>query len=162
MHHNLNHHRGMTLIETTIYLALFSLFMTGAVIVSWQIIETIEHNKNEIMIQEEGTFLVHKIQWALTGATAAATTHDTTTLIITRPDLAARTPSQSPLTFTFDANNILLARGRRDPVSLTTGGFPVTDISFTVTPASAERPASVTVRFSIANTPFMFTSYLPK
>lgn len=149
----------MTLIETAIYLALFSLFMTGAVITSWQIIETIEHNKNEIMIQEEGTFLVHKMQWALTGATTA-TTHGTSTLIITRPDLATHTPSQSPLTFTFDESNIFFARGARDPVSLTAGGFPVTDASFTVTPASSEKPSSMIVHFSIANTPFIFTSYL--
>lgn len=149
----------MTLIETTIYLALFSLFMTGAIISSWHIIETIEHNKNELMIQEEGTFLVRKMQWAITGATAM-TTQSATKLVITRPDLTARIPSQSPLTFTFDANDILLARGARDPTSLTAGGFPITDASFTVTPVSTERPASVTVRFSIANTPFTFTSYL--
>ena len=56
---------GFTLIETLVYLALFSFLMTGIIVVVYSIFESSDRNQTKIMVQEEGNFLVAKISWAL-------------------------------------------------------------------------------------------------
>jgi type II secretory pathway pseudopilin PulG len=58
---------AFTLIETLVYLALFSFLMTGIVVVTYSIFESSDRNQTKIMVQEEGNFLVAKISWALSG-----------------------------------------------------------------------------------------------
>ena len=58
---------AFTLIETLVYLALFSFLMTGIIVVVYSIFESSDRNQTKIMVQEEGSFLVAKISWALSG-----------------------------------------------------------------------------------------------
>lgn len=155
MHHN-EHHRGMTLIETTIYLGLFSVIMTGGIATTWHVLDTMQHNYAALMTQEEGMFIVHKIEWALRGASAVAVRDDV--LTITRDDLEPH--SQSPITIATHDGDLLLARGNSDPVSLTANTFPVTDVSFTVTPIPNTTVTFISVQFTIRNQPFTVSTYI--
>lgn len=60
--------KGFTLVEVIIYIALFSLLMGTAFVTAYGLIDGISdlHTKN--MVQEEGSFVMRKLNWALTGA----------------------------------------------------------------------------------------------
>jgi prepilin-type N-terminal cleavage/methylation domain-containing protein len=59
--------RGFTLIETLVYLALFALLMSSALTALYTILESNNRNLTKAMVEQEGGFLVGKIDWALTG-----------------------------------------------------------------------------------------------
>jgi len=61
---------GLTLIEIIIYIALFSIVIGGGMIATYQIVESTEAGTNHVILQEEANFLLRKVNWALTGATA--------------------------------------------------------------------------------------------
>jgi hypothetical protein len=56
---------AFTLIETLVYLALFSFLMTGIIVVVYSIFESSDRNQTKIMVQQEGDFLIAKISWAV-------------------------------------------------------------------------------------------------
>lgn len=60
--------RGFTLIETIVYLALFSILMGGAVVAAFNIFEGAGRQATRTMLEEEGNFLIAKINWAVSGA----------------------------------------------------------------------------------------------
>lgn len=147
--------RGFTLLETIIYLGLFGVLMSGALVAVYQLIDGGVHNMKAVAIQEEGLFVNRKISWALSGATAVATP-DAKTLVITRPDLGA----QSPLTITESVGEMRIARGGAAPLPLTTAEMKVTDTVFSVLPAAAGIPPAVRVSYEIEGVPFVFKTYL--
>ncbi len=61
--------RGFTLIETIVYLALFSILMGGAVVAAFNIFENAGRQETRTMLEEEGAFLMAKIDWAVSNAT---------------------------------------------------------------------------------------------
>ncbi len=146
--------KGFTLIEVIIYIALFALLMTGALVATFQLLEGGSRNQKAVAIQEEGTFLYRKINWALSGATGA-TLIDPQTLSVTRPDLG----SESPLIFASSANYLTLARGSGSPAVLNSDYFKVSDVSFNVT-TLAGVGTSVTALFNVEHIPFVFQTYL--
>src|SRR4051812_3687096 len=60
--------RGFTLIETLVYLALFTLIIGGFGSASYMLFETNDRNQTKAMLQEEKDFLIGKIEWELSGA----------------------------------------------------------------------------------------------
>jgi type II secretory pathway pseudopilin PulG len=57
--------RGFTLIEVVLYIGLFGILVGGVIIAAYQLLEGGDRNQVNILIQEEGTFLNRKINWAL-------------------------------------------------------------------------------------------------
>jgi prepilin-type N-terminal cleavage/methylation domain-containing protein len=55
--------RGFTLIETIIYLALFSIVIGGALAATTVLFEGAGRNTTEARLQEEGTFMLEKIAY---------------------------------------------------------------------------------------------------
>jgi len=55
-------HQGFTLIEVLIYLALFGILFSGLFVCAFTIIENIGRNDTQIMVLEEGDFLLAKIE----------------------------------------------------------------------------------------------------
>ncbi len=92
--------RGFTLIETIIYLALFSILMGGAVVTAYNLFESSSRAHTIAMIQEEGDFLLGKVDWMLYGAEAitapsAGTTCTTNcTLSVVKWDTSIGNPLQ--------------------------------------------------------------------
>ena len=62
--------RGFTLIETLVYLALFSLIIGGLVISAYGLFESSDRNQTKAMLQEESNFVMAKIVWAISQAQA--------------------------------------------------------------------------------------------
>ena len=87
--------RGFTLIETMVYLAIYAIIMTGALVSAYAIFGSSARNQTKAMVQEEGSFLIGKIDWALTGvqtinAPAAGTSGNI--LSLTKYDLTVGNP----------------------------------------------------------------------
>ncbi len=60
--------RGFTLIETILYLALYAIIISGAIISVYSIAESAARNRTTAMLEEEVNFLVAKIDDALENA----------------------------------------------------------------------------------------------
>ena len=58
---------GFTLIETLVYLGLFSILIGGALAAAFGIFESNSRNLTKAIVQAEGQFLAAKIDWALSG-----------------------------------------------------------------------------------------------
>lgn len=56
---------GFTLIEIVVYLALFSILFGGAIVASYNLIEGNARSQTEVLMQNEGDFLIAKISWAI-------------------------------------------------------------------------------------------------
>lgn len=59
---------GFTLIEVVVYLALYSLIITGAVVSIYSVAQSGDRNHAIALVQEEGAYLIGKIDWTLTDA----------------------------------------------------------------------------------------------
>lgn len=59
---------GFTLIESLLYVALFAVIIGGGMVGAYQIIESTNNLNSKTVIEQEGEFIVKKINWAITGA----------------------------------------------------------------------------------------------
>jgi prepilin-type N-terminal cleavage/methylation domain-containing protein len=67
---------GFTLIETVVYLALFGIMFSGAITAAYGILESGGRNNTRAMLQEEGEFMLAKINWAVSNASFAEVSAD--------------------------------------------------------------------------------------
>ena len=148
--------KGFTLMETMIYIALFGIIMSGAVVGTYNLLEGGNHNVLNSAVEEEGTFLNRKISWALRGATIASVSGSGSVLTITRPDLGA----QSPLIISGNGTNMTIARGVGVAILLNSSRFKVSNVIFTYIASLNGRPPSVSGNFMVENKAFTFRDYL--
>jgi Tfp pilus assembly protein PilE len=66
-------HKGFTLIETLVYLALFTIIIGGFVAATYMMFETSARNQTKAMLQQETNFLIGKLNYALSGVDPAET-----------------------------------------------------------------------------------------
>lgn len=64
--------KGFTLIETLVYLGLFGIIMVGVISVAYTTFESNGRQQTKALLQEEGDFLLAKLNWTLTGATSTS------------------------------------------------------------------------------------------
>ncbi len=64
---------GFTLIETLIYIVLFSIIIGGGMIAAYQIVEGTERTESKTILEQDANFILRKINWVLTGAISVDT-----------------------------------------------------------------------------------------
>ena len=69
---------GFTLIETLIYIGLFALIISGVLASVFMILGNNARLQAKAMIQEEGSFLIGKVDWALSGIESASVSNGNT------------------------------------------------------------------------------------
>jgi prepilin-type N-terminal cleavage/methylation domain-containing protein len=148
--------QGFTLMETVMYLALFGILMSGAIVGVYNLLEGKDRNVVSSLVQEEGVFINRKINWALTGSTTVNVSGGGSILTITRPDLGV----QSPLIFKGTANAMTLARGTGAAVQLNSEKFPINNVVFTYQASVNGRPPSISIGFLVQNKSFTFRNYI--
>jgi Tfp pilus assembly protein PilW len=143
-----NRKRGFTLIETMIYLGLYGLVIGGVVVAAYAIFESNSRNQSKAMIEEEGTFLLGKIDWALTGASAVSVSPSKQQLSINRDGLIA---TDEPLSFNSFGGSLTLSRGNNPAQVLNNSNITVTNIIFTDATSSGDgiTPESITSSFTL-------------
>lgn len=151
--------KGFTLIEALIYIALFSIIIGGALVVTYQIIEGNQQVSANVVIQEETNFLMRKIDWALSGAS-----------IITTPAVGASgavlNVTKEGIVLEFDESGgiMRLKTGAGSPIDLNSSNVTVENLLFTHSDpdGAGGKPAELNISFDIAGQNFNATKNLRK
>ena len=150
--------RGFTLIEVLIYIVLFGLLMSGAVVSAFQLLQSGQHQDLNFAAQQEGNFVDRKLAWVLSSASAVSVSGGNV-MTVTRSDLGA----QSPLVVDASGGTmarITLARHGAAAQPITADGLVVSDVLFAVTPPAGGLPEAVHASFSLAGKAFSYAMYL--
>ena len=150
--------QGVTLIETMVYLALFSMIIGGAVLSAYQIFESSGRSRTRSMLTEEGNFLSGKMLWALSGARTVdaplkplvgAPCTQSNTLSVTKWDTAI-----GVLVFAQSGGDLTLARGGGGAAAINNSNVAISALSFKHCYQGGFAPESVEVAFTLsARTP---------
>lgn len=152
--------RAFTLIETLVYSALFAILIGGAVTVAYTVFESAGLSQSKETLQQEGDFLVGKIEWALSGVqTISSPVLDlsaptqSTILQVARHDGSTITISVLENCSGPDTTNIFLERGS-DCFQLNNSDVQIEDLIFTREASSGGgiNPESVSVSFNLTTT----------
>jgi len=151
---------GFTLIEVVIYLALFSIIIGGAMAGVYQLVQSSDANAQKIIVEQEGNFLLRKIDWALSNVasvSAPAEGANGQTLKINKENYA-----QNPIQFNLAGSTLELAKGDGAPVALNSSYTVLSDLLFEHLPPSGAKPAAIKTSFKLNGQSFSTTKYLRK
>lgn len=161
-----NKEKGFTLLETLLYLGLFSIIIGGGMVAAYQIIQGTQANYNHVVLQEEANFIFRKISWAMTGADQIIPGAAETKLTIKKPDPIA----PDPITLDFDLvdNKLKLSKNGGDAVDLNSESISVDSLVFNIEEPPVGGLASLEIDFSLstaqagrqASQDFSFIKYL--
>jgi prepilin-type N-terminal cleavage/methylation domain-containing protein len=127
--------KGFTLIETIIYLALFSILMGGAIVSAFNIFESAGRQQTHTMLQEEGDFIIAKINWAVAGASSVNQPGSYGSLLSVNKVIGLSSSGQpivSAVTISLPTapGSITIQDGAVGPYALTNSNVSVTRLSF--------------------------------
>lgn len=148
---------GSTLIETLIYIVLFAIIIGGVMVATYQIIEATDKTQVRVILEDEGNFLLRKIDWALTGA-GSVNTPTPNSLIVTKS-------GGLTLTFDFDSGNLRLRRNTGPAKELNSENVAISNLVFQhiTTPGKPDAiKASFTASYYNQSKFFETTKYLRK
>ena len=153
---------GFTLLETLIYIALFSIIVASVVPAVYVLLDSNARVNEQTIADKEANFIIRKINWALSSDPVIVTPLPSDTgdiLAVTKADLP---PAENPLIFTYDnsSNDLFLKRGSNATIQLNTAGTRITNMTFTHIAPAGTKPAGVTVAFKLNGREFSTTKYL--
>ncbi len=146
---------GFTLIEVIVYIGLFSMLMSGALITVFTMLSSIQENRNEITLYREAQFINNKLSWALTGASDVSF-ESSSMLEIERKDLE----SDSPLKFSIADGQFFLQRGTNPVVLLTRKDFYVSNIEITMRNFPNLNSTELIIKYSLNGVPFKIRTFI--
>jgi prepilin-type N-terminal cleavage/methylation domain-containing protein len=156
------HNQGFTLIEMVIYIALFSLMMTGILLSAYQLIAGSGMTEASVTTQEEGNFVLRKMSWALTGTSSLAQITTLThgayagALALTRADGTTVDMCLKDQTIWMRENQTGGTCADGSYASTTTSNVRVTSLQFLYQSA----PAGIVASTTINGTVFTITKYI--
>jgi len=143
--YNLRARGGFTLIETLLYIALFTIVVGGGIVTIFGLLQSSEQTQQRIAIETEGTFFMKKLDWAMSGATIVLPASGTTgtTLSLLRDG--------TTYDFTLSGTTITLAENSGTPLPLNTLNAPTDNLAFTHTGTS---PDALELNFALKGKTF--------
>lgn len=150
--------KGFTLIETIIYIALLGLIMTGALLTAYALIDSGSYGSGKNTMVDEGSFVIRKIAWALTGMSATPVVGGSgcsQTLSVTKAG-----HGDNPIEFRRSAANdtIEMRQGGAGAYApLTTGNVSATCLRFKL---FSEAPAGLSATTTVNGFDFGTTKYI--
>ncbi len=145
--------KGFTLIETIIYIAIFSILISGLLNASYVLLSNLDRHDAQIAALAEGNFIRDKIDWLLAGAStvyAPSLNATSTTLRLKNGDSIYR--------IEFDAGGLSYKKDF-DTASILTGSQTIVKDFAVEHGQKAPAPAWVRVSFSIGGIPFSIIRY---
>lgn len=146
-HRIVGHQSGFTLIEALIYLALFGFIMGSLSVAVYGLVEASGRGDTRVVMQEEGGFLLGKIDWALSGASSLTVVASPPSLAVTKYGFGA-----NPLVFNMASGNLRLQQGGGAFVNLNSSSVQVLNFTVTNSAAANGKPQGVTVAFTLRGT----------
>lgn len=135
---------GFTLLETVLYLALFALLMGSVVLAAYYVVQESTRVQAKVVVYQEANFVLRKIDWVLTGATAIA------------DPLGGTTGSHLQLTKPAGTSELQLSSGkvqfRQDGgayADLNNDFVTISGFTFQHVAANGGKPAAVVVTFTM-------------
>ena len=122
--------KGFTLLEVIVYLALYAIIIAGAVTSAFSMAEGAGRDQSAAMVQEEGAFLIGKIDDALSHARSVQSpTASGNYLAVTLFD-------DSQESIFLSSTDVRLSRGAAPAQTLNNSNVSVTSLTFTHTLAA--------------------------
>jgi len=149
---SLKKNKGITLIETLVYVALFMLLIGAGMISAFYLIDSSERNKSDLSVTTESQFLLRKIDWALTGADSVSVSG--VVLTTNKPGLVVE--------IDLSGNRARLRRNGGGWEYLTAERVLVENSVFTYVDEISPRPDSIEVSFTANGKEFEMIKYLRK
>lgn len=113
MNKTINKIGGFTLIESIIYIGIFSIIMTGTLVAIYSIISSSARNQDKAMVQEEGSFLIGKIDWVLENIKSIAISADGNTITLDKFN-----NSENPFVLSVASSVMIIKQGTKERVPL--------------------------------------------
>ncbi len=166
----MNHNKGFTLIETVIYIGLFTILMGTGFIAVYNLIEGSNRLNTRAVTAEEGNFVLRKINWALTGisvSTADITSPSTALPYLTNNTLTIKRwygSQKIPVTIQYNSvsKSIEMSENGTALIPITTPNVTVTLLQFKYLPPTSTSPAGIKATMTINGTTFAITKFIRK
>ena len=144
-----NTNKGVTLIETLVYLALFAILFGGAVIATYSLIESNGRGQAQVLLEEEGNFIVSKISSALSGAKSVempSVGATSSKLSLTKWD-----PSLNTVVIQLNSGNVTISKNSGADVVFNNPDVSVSNLNFKQNYNGGTNPKSVNFSFTITS-----------
>ena len=151
---------GLTLIETIIYLALFTIIIGGSLIAVYQILQASTQSQEYALIEEEGNFLMGKLVWAID--TADSVSQPTRNETGQRLEMSI-SPGPGPITFDgADGANLTMLGDilNSDSIRVEDVTFTHTDVLDDGQPPRIDFSFKLTSKVTGNSQTFSFTKYV--
>ena len=137
---------GFTLIETLVYLGLFSILIGGALAAAFGIFESNSRNQTKAIVQAEGQFLAAKIDWALSSVQSVDSPPDGTPGAL----LQVTKYGGETIKVSISGPDVEIQRGVASPKVLNNSNVEITNLLFTHENQGAGNPESVEASFTVS------------
>ena len=140
---------GFSLIETLIYITLFTTVIVFVIASFYQLIDSQNRNRARIETETEGNFVMQKISWALNSLQTInqpAVGATSTTLSVNRYNFA-----QNPLVFDIASSVVRLSRAALEPIPLTSSNVRVGQLLFAHVSSTATQPEAVQITLNLSS-----------
>ncbi len=144
--------RGFSLIETLLYIALFSILMGGAAVAMYSLFESRGHNQTKAVMQEEGDFLIGKINWTVSGSSAITSPGVGTTCVTPAPCALSVVKWDTGIgsaSVALSGTEMTIARGAQAPQGISNSNVAVSNLSVSHFYAGGTNPEGVRVSFTL-------------
>ena len=141
--------RGFTLIEVVIYIGLFAFIMTGALISVYSVFSTASHNQAKVLVQEEGSFILGKIEWTSSSISSANVSPDGLTLSVIKVDPTFG----NPIVINISGGTASITRGSNPSQTLSNSNVSISCpvggcFTHTLSGGTGINPESVSAKFT--------------
>ena len=155
--------KGFTLIETIIYIALFTILIVGGFVTAYQLIQGSDTLNAKTITQEEGNFVLRKMDWALTGL-------DSGNPPVVVPSVSGCEDTLKVYKYSYTNNPIEFSRNTASStiemreafgvnIPITTSNASTTCLKFSLI---AGTPSGITATTTINSIDFTITKYIRK
>jgi len=156
-HHTKRNNGGFTLIETVIYIGLFAIIMTMSLLSVHQLLQGFSQVSGKATVQDEESFVLRKIDWALGGIsnTLPAFAGTPSSITIRRYD-------GNQVRFRLSGTGVEISENGGSYVPITTDNVRVSNLSFTYITPTGNGPAGIMATVTINGQTASTTRYIRK
>lgn len=148
--HNSRKADGFTLVEAIIYAALISIVIGLILLVAFQVVEGSGRLNAKIFLEEEASFLLRKIEWAVAGASQINSPNSgqssNTTFSVDKFEVP---PTENPIVFNIDSGDLTIERGAGAPTILNSSAITIDNATFTHIAATGTAPAGIKIELTV-------------
>lgn len=153
--------QGFTLIETILYIALLGMLLSGVIVASYQLIDSTRKVDSKNITQQEGNFVIRKIDWALNGMTTVTNPIASVPYASTL-DVVSNSATHVVIRFNSVTHKIEMSENGSAYQSLTTDAASTTAIQFHYIPRNGTAPAGMEASTTINGFVFYTKKYIRK